>query len=306
MHIYIYGEKSFKKTIHDALEHGNVKFHLDENGTIEELNSLEALKLAIEDEPDNIYLIDHEKIIDKKSFNSKIKFLTPKDGIEKEFLDEHGIEDIAIDDIKDLPKYIIKKLDALHLTDTFDENDNITANTTTASISEDEIDAISDILEDIENIENKDDSDDDFDLGDDLKDLLSSDDEESENDDDIIEDEIDDIADVMNIDLEEDTIEDVANISDVMNIQLENNDQGMQDMEELSQLDNVKEDEMIAALSGIEDIDLGSNLDIPKVKDTKNDSQAISIDASNVNDLSSLLTQLLNNKTLEITVKIKD
>lgn len=299
MHIYIYGEKSFKKTIHEALEHGNVKFHLDENGTIEELNSLEALKLAIESEPNNIYLIDQEKIIDNKSLNSKIKFLTPKDGIEKEFLDQHGIEDIAIDDIKKLPKYIIKKLDALHLTDTFDEDDKNIDNP--SSISEDEIDAISDILEDIENIDDKNDTslsdedDEDFDLGDDLKDLLASDDEEEEDiensSDEVI---IDDISEVMNIDLEDAGINDTAQ---------DNNDQGIQNMEDLTQLDSLKEEDIMAALNDFDD-KIDSN--ISTENEDKKESSSINIDASNVNDLSSLLTQLLNNKTLEITVKIKD
>jgi len=299
LHIYIYGEKSFKKTIHEALEHGNVKFHLDENGTIEELNSLEALKLAIESEPNNIYLIDQEKIIDNKSLNSKIKFLTPKDGIEKEFLDQHGIEDIAIDDIKKLPKYIIKKLDALHLTDTFDEDDKNIDNP--SSISEDEIDAISDILEDIENIDDKNDTslsdedDEDFDLGDDLKDLLASDDEEEEDiensSDEVI---IDDISEVMNIDLEDAGINDTAQ---------DNNDQGIQNMEDLTQLDSLKEEDIMAALNDFDD-KIDSN--ISTENEDKKESSSINIDASNVNDLSSLLTQLLNNKTLEITVKIKD
>jgi hypothetical protein len=301
LHIYIYGEKSFKKTIHDALEHGNVKFHLDENGTIQEINSLEALKLTIENEPDNIYLIDHEKIIDKKSLNSKIKFLTPKDGIEKEFLDQHGIEDIAIDDIKDLPKYIIKKLDALHLTDTFDEEDDEDIDNITkqeddmASISDDEINAISGILDDIENIEEEE----DFDLGDDLKDLLTSDDAQDNIQDDTQDDDIDE---VMNIDIEDSPIENVEehsieeNISEIMDIDIQNNDQGSQIMEEISELDNLNEDDMLAALSGVDS----------STTSTKEKSEPINIDASNVNDLSTLLTQLLNNKTLEITVKIKD
>jgi len=34
--------------------------------------------------------------------------------------------------------------------------------------------------------------------------------------------------------------------------------------------------------------------------------ETISVDSSNVNDLSLLLSKLLSNKTLEITIKIKD
>ena len=42
----------------------------------------------------------------------------------------------------------------------------------------------------------------------------------------------------------------------------------------------------------------------PVVSERKN--ETLSIDSSNVNDLSSLISKLLNNKTLEITIKIKD
>jgi type I restriction enzyme R subunit len=80
--IYIYGNQSFKKEIHETLEHSNIKFKLDNNTVIEEISSLEKLKRTIENNPNDIYLIDDEKIIKKNSLNKKIKFLTPKDGID--------------------------------------------------------------------------------------------------------------------------------------------------------------------------------------------------------------------------------
>ena len=84
MKIYIYGNQSFKKEIHETLDHSNIKFKLDNNTVIEEIESLEKLKTTIENNPKDIYLIDDEKIIKKNSLNKKLKFLTPKDGIEEE------------------------------------------------------------------------------------------------------------------------------------------------------------------------------------------------------------------------------
>jgi hypothetical protein len=109
--IYIYGSESFTKEIKELLNHSNIKFRLDENGEIKELKTLESLKNAIEDNPKNIYLIDDSKIIKKNTLNQKINFFKPKDGIEQEYLLDHGIGDISVDSMEELSKHIIKKLE---------------------------------------------------------------------------------------------------------------------------------------------------------------------------------------------------
>ena len=101
--------KVLKKKIHETLEHSNIKFKLDNNTVIEEINSISKLKQIIKDNPKDIYLIDDEKLLKKNSLNKKIKFLTPKDGIEEEFLLDSGIADLSIDSLRELPKYIIRK-----------------------------------------------------------------------------------------------------------------------------------------------------------------------------------------------------
>jgi len=111
LNIFIYGSKSFKKDIHSVLDHANIKFKLDADSVIQNIEDLDTLKSTIESSPHDIYLIEEEKIIKKNSLNSKVKFLTPKDGIEEDFLLEHSIPDITIDSLDDLPKYIIKKHD---------------------------------------------------------------------------------------------------------------------------------------------------------------------------------------------------
>jgi hypothetical protein len=111
--IYIYGNQSFKKEIHETLEHSNIKFKLDNNTVIEEISSISKLKQIIKDNPNDIYLIDDEKIIKKNSLNKRIKFLTPKDGIEEEYLLDCGIADLSLNSLNELPKYIIRKYEEL-------------------------------------------------------------------------------------------------------------------------------------------------------------------------------------------------
>ena len=113
MKIYIYGNQSFKKEIHQTLEHSNIKLKINTDILIEEISSLTKLKQTINENPKDIYLIDDEKIIKKNSLNKKIKFLAPKDGIEEEFLLKSGVSDLALDSLKELPKYIIKKYEEL-------------------------------------------------------------------------------------------------------------------------------------------------------------------------------------------------
>lgn len=115
MKIYIYGNQSFKKEIHETLEHANIKFKLDNNTAIEEINNINQLKETIKNNPKDIYLIDDDKIIKNNSLNKKLKFLAPKDGIEEEYLIQSGIADLSIDSLKELPKYIIKRYEELKL-----------------------------------------------------------------------------------------------------------------------------------------------------------------------------------------------
>lgn len=109
MNVYIYGNSGFKKEIHETLEHANIKFKLDADSVIKDINSLEELKNIIQHNPNDIYLIDDEKIIKKDGLTKKLKFLTPKDGIEEEFLLDNGIADLSVDSLKEIPKYIIQK-----------------------------------------------------------------------------------------------------------------------------------------------------------------------------------------------------
>ncbi len=113
MTIYIYGSESFKSEINAVLRHSNIKFRLDDKGEVKELKTLEELKAAIEENPNNIYLIDDSKIIKKNILTEKIKFLKPKDGIEQEYLLDHGIGDVSVDSIDELSKHIIRRLDSI-------------------------------------------------------------------------------------------------------------------------------------------------------------------------------------------------
>lgn len=154
MNIYIYGSQSFKKEIYNTLIHSNIKSKLDATSIIKEIDNLEELKKTIQENPKEIFLIDDSKIIKKNSLNRRIKFLTPKDGIEEEFLLNSGIADLSVDSLDEIPKYILRKYEKsllqeqedLKLDEDFESlelNDDLSKeflNTDTISIHENNID----------------------------------------------------------------------------------------------------------------------------------------------------------------------
>jgi len=105
LNIFIYGNQSFKKDIQKILKDSKINKVLDDLKIVE-VNELQLLKENISLNPNDIYLIDDDSIIRKKS---KFNFFKPKDGIEEEFLLECGVDDLSIDSMDDLPNYIIRK-----------------------------------------------------------------------------------------------------------------------------------------------------------------------------------------------------
>ena len=110
MNIYIYGSTTFNNEIHKVLDHGNIRFKIDD-GEVTDVTNLQYLKELILEDPYQIFLIDENKIIDEDIISKYFKFLLPKDGIEKSFLDHHGIGDISFRKYSDLIIYIEKRLE---------------------------------------------------------------------------------------------------------------------------------------------------------------------------------------------------
>ena len=110
MNIYIYGSTAFNNEIHKILDHGNIRFKI-EDGEVEEITTLQYLKELIENDPYQIFLIDENKIIEDDFITKYLKFLLPKDGIHKSYLDNHGIGDISQRTYSDLIIYIEKRLE---------------------------------------------------------------------------------------------------------------------------------------------------------------------------------------------------
>lgn len=74
------------------------------------------------------------------------------------------------------------------------------------------------------------------------------------------------------------------------------------------ELDSLNEQDLIEALSGsgisnVAQTDTQSRQEPQKIEISNNN---IDIGSSNINDIASLISKLLNNKTLEITIKIKE
>lgn len=395
MKIYIYGNQSFKKEIHNTLEHANIKFKLDNNTAIEEINNITKLKETIENNPRDIYLIDDDKIIKKNSLNNKLKFLAPKDGIEEEYLIESGIADLSIDSLKELPKYIIKRYEELKLLEqkekileekideepssielddelamllskSDDKNNKKIKDFTSADNLEDifdlendiNLDEIEDLMGDVNNqpndkraeevdiLENFNDNfglnNISFDYDDD--DILINENDSSNlennskmNSTNILE-ELDFLGEEIKVD---EDFSDLGSINDDLfadldflnedkeekiDIEKKNEElfeefnfpmieenkeqneykslQGEKMDDEFFELDSLNEKDLLEALNYKIDENSSKNIQKQMVSEIKN--ETINVDSSNVNDLSLLLSKLLSNKTLEITIKIKD
>ncbi|KAB7885931.1 hypothetical protein [Poseidonibacter ostreae] len=317
MNIYIYGNNSFKKEIHETLEHANIKFKLDSDSKIENITSLDLLKSTIEANPNDIYLIDDEKIIKKNAITQKIKFLIPKDGIEEEFLLDNGIADVSLDSLKDIPKYILKR---------HEQQKEIEPNIQNS------------IINIVDEAYENDEDDFDIELDDELSELLSSakkedkiDDESSHvnldelenllNEDELEHKEIskDKFADMINFDedvglnnvksdyddefikkenVEELEEENKSDINEIENIILQEPIQGDDMSSNFSELDSLDEQDVLSALQ---------NIDSPVIEASNSTTnEKVELASSNVQDIAELISKLLNNKTLEITIKIKD
>ncbi|WP_419771285.1 MAG: hypothetical protein ACNI3C_05720 [Candidatus Marinarcus sp.] len=314
MTIYIYGSKSFKNSIHEVLDHANIKFRLGEGDEIRDVTSLTELMDAVEDNPKNIFLIDDEKIIRKNSLNDKIKFLKPKGGIEEEFLKEHGIGDMSVDSIEDIPSQVIKRIELMHKDDSEYGTNSLEyyedTNRSEESTSEHDLEFAQQTQEESISVESPAEisSEDagDFDY-DDVLSFLSEDEEEKEED--IKEDKMESqpsekIETNDEVSLEEQNSSGIEN--DDFGLTVEKIEQkGAEDMsDEFSELDSLSEDELLAALNGIDGEPNESTKSVSKTEKTV--SNEVELNSNSVNDIASLITQLLNNKTLEITIKIKE
>lgn len=115
MNIFIYGSAAYKKQIHEVLNHGNMKFKIGD-GEIIDVNYLDDIKSLIKEDATHIFLIDQSKVIYDDFMGKYLKFLVPKDGIHKKFLDKYGMGDISLRDPSDLMIYIDKRLEAMEKT----------------------------------------------------------------------------------------------------------------------------------------------------------------------------------------------
>jgi hypothetical protein len=314
LNIYIYGNNSFKKEIHETLEHSNIKFKLDDMSKIEDIDTLAELKRVIQDDPTDIYLIDDEKIIKKNTISQKLKFLSPKDGIEEEFLLDNGIADLCVDSLKEIPKYILKKYKELKLLEPQTDNqiidplDNSDDENFDIELDEELALLLSSSHEDKEHQVNLDE----------LEGLLSKDEDEGEAT--LSKEELNSLIDfdedlgLNNTEsdydkefelqeevpsLKENNILNEANLEEIEDIINSESTEGENMANDFSQLDSLNEEDILSALN------IDSNKQNQKSK-TNVSNEDISMNSSNVNDIAALISKLLNNKTLEITIKVKD
>ena len=97
------------------------------------------------------------------------------------------------------------------------------------------------------------------------------------------------MADIMDIDeiLEDDLMDALGNIGELSNVEIK--------VPETSNVPLVEEDEIVDNMSK----------DVTEQTVSSNSTSSINIDSSNIDSIALLLKELLNNKTIEITIKIK-
>lgn len=270
MNVYIYGNSGFKKEIHETLEHANIKFKLDANSIIKDINNLEELKTIIKNNPNDIYLIDDEKIIKKDGFSKKIKFLTPKDGIEEEFLLDNGIADLSVDSLKEIPKYIIEKHEQQKKTETQDIQSSIADIVDDAYSQEEENNKANE--DEKENNSDSLDFSDDFELDAELASLLEKDEsssveiiEEETPQDDKIEENFDFIDESDNL-MSEKELENLMNFEDDMGLNNTSFDYDESSNKQEDELENFEkelnnDDEIDSLINDLENDDIINQLD---------------------------------------------
>jgi len=288
--IYIYGNDSFKKEVDVALKHSNIKFRLDDNSKIIVLKTLDELKNAIEDNPHNIYLIDDSKIIKKDTLNQKIKFLRPKDGIEEEYLLDNGIGDVCIDSIDKLSKHIIQKLEAMNFKKANNKQDL----------------AIEEIHGQNDNHSNS-----MVQLDEELNELLSKSTKENNTKTDDIFNKVEFTNEAQSKETNEQL--NIKNLNFDENLDNEKDtakrdSQGRKMVNEFSEFDTLNEDDILVALNDSNNATISENLTKKAQLEPPNSSQIMpfNLESSAKDEITKLMTSLLNNKTLEVTIKVKE
>lgn len=207
MNIYIYGSSKFKKQMNTLMKKSNL------HEITQDIKNINILEETISNKPNDIYLIDSEKIISKNIITDKINFLKPKDSIYKETLMQYGIDDMCFNSNEALLNYIIDKID---------KQDSSNVNNNISSKSEE------------------------------------------------------------------------VNMADI------------------TQIEHIDENDLLNALEAkINNISINDEVNDTSVSidnaNTENTSEnKIELNSQNIDEVSELLKQLLNNKTLELSIKIKD
>jgi hypothetical protein len=94
-------------------------------------------------------------------------------------------------------------------------------------------------------------------------------------------------------------------VEDIENIEEEEE----KNMADITQLDEIFEDDLLSALdTEVTDITVENNIqndDIIEKENILNNTDELQINSSNIDDVTALIKELLNNKTLELSIKIK-
>ncbi|HFU75321.1 MAG TPA: hypothetical protein ENK66_03660 [Arcobacter sp.] len=137
--IYIFGADKFKKNIKSILTKENITSY-------ETINSSSRLEELIKESPKECYIIDHAKLYSHNIINKYLKFLIPKDGVNREFLKSYGIGDLEFNSYQKAIDYIKLRYNL--------ENELDETNTYEEQFLDEEKENNTLVIDDLESIEN--------------------------------------------------------------------------------------------------------------------------------------------------------
>jgi outer membrane translocation and assembly module TamA len=109
------------------------------------------------------------------------------------------------------------------------------------------------------------------------------------------------------LDFDED-FDNIDNINEKEEIEGNIQGENMAD-DEFAEFDTLSENDILEALDELDTNKIESSFEVPKVNvqdEIKAPNENLEVNNANINEIANLISKLLNNKTLEITIKVKD
>lgn len=105
----------------------------------------------------------------------------------------------------------------------------------------------------------------------------------------------------------DDNLDNIENNEKSIELKEVPNTQGENMSDDFSEFDTLSENDILAALNNVDNVTVTKeDKSQESIAQASSPSNAVDVNSANTDDIAKLITQLLNNKTLEITIKVKE